>query len=415
MAGPAETWNHLPPTIRHLPHKSLQRSQHVITTSTATTVITGDPKDVASAISGPWGLANWYCGAAHSERSEGGRLYVRWTDGRHALGRWREFHPDAMEWTLLADDGVPSVASFRIAHEGPAVRVTVEGTGTRDDWPLLLENLKAFVETGRDARELRRPMMGIQFEPVTAELAAQRELPVEKGILITGLTEDGAARAAGIQTQDVLSALAGTATNDYDGLITALSRHSAGDVVEAELWRDGQRLSVPLELKSRPQRALPSSLTELMELVATQSDSLIDRLSNTVAGLTDAEAAVAPSPGEWSVKEVLAHLTIGERYGLDHLARMAGDDPPVEWPESSDRLLHLALMPEPLEATVQSLIGLLRQNRALIEAIAGQTPAQRVFHQLGTQVYYTVDHFNDHIEQIQSVAGAVKGQPTESP
>jgi S1-C subfamily serine protease len=100
----------------------------------------------------------------------------------------------------------------------------------------------------RDAEQIirtghaERPFLGITGE----------NLPDGAGALVQEVVAGGPAGRAGLRARDVIVGLDGAAIRSMDELITALSRHDAGDTVRISLTRDGVRRTATARLAARP-------------------------------------------------------------------------------------------------------------------------------------------------------------------
>ena len=69
-----------------------------------------------------------------------------------------------------------------------------------------------------------------------------------QGIQVIDVTAGSAADLAGIRTGDFILSAAGTPVNSSQDLLRVRRGLYVGDQVTMEIWRDGQRLEVTLEL-----------------------------------------------------------------------------------------------------------------------------------------------------------------------
>ena len=97
--------------------------------------------------------------------------------------------------------------------------------------------------------ELKAVWLGIRGGDVTAALAEERDLPVQQGVLVAEAVQGGPAARAGLQPEDIITALDETAVKTLGELQDALSRHQPGDTVTLSIVRAGaeQELEVQLE------------------------------------------------------------------------------------------------------------------------------------------------------------------------
>jgi serine protease Do len=62
--------------------------------------------------------------------------------------------------------------------------------------------------------EMRRAMLGVTVQPVTADIAASLKLPEIRGALVNSVQPGSAAEKAGIRRGDVILEIDGTVVND---------------------------------------------------------------------------------------------------------------------------------------------------------------------------------------------------------
>jgi hypothetical protein len=281
-------------------------------------------------------------------------------------------------------------------------------------WAVGLENLKSTLETGVDLRIARQPFMGIIPAQLDAERAAKESISVEQGIYINGTLEDTGAQAAGLVKGDVIVALGGIETPDFQELTAALQAHRAGDEVNVELVHGQERRTIKMTLGQRPQADVPESAEGLSEFVAEQYEQTNAELRAAVEGLTEKQAEQCPDQEEWSVKQVLAHLTIAERDFHHYLANLAVNG----WLDSGQG--NPGVIPGRLaavQATSPTLQDLLdryfvdeKETVALLRGLPEETMAHKArFYRIGQFMAFVPIHTRDHIEQIQGIVKAVRG------
>ena len=95
------------------------------------------------------------------------------------------------------------------------------------------------VEDLRKFGEVQRAWLGVNIATVDADLAKKYNLDKTEGVYVDGLTEDGAARSAGIKTGDVIVAVNGTKVNSNAELQEQVGKHRPGDQVAVTIRRNG--------------------------------------------------------------------------------------------------------------------------------------------------------------------------------
>ena len=110
--------------------------------------------------------------------------------------------------------------------------------------------------------KVRRGMLGVTIQSVTADLAASMNLPAARGAIVTNVTPGGPADKAGIKRGDVITAINNQPVIDNNSLRNTVASLGPGANATVTLQRNGrdQNLSVALaELPDRPRESEESS------------------------------------------------------------------------------------------------------------------------------------------------------------
>jgi len=114
--------------------------------------------------------------------------------------------------------------------------------------------------------------MGVTGFDITEELAAAINLPVDEGVLVQSVTEDGPAEKAGLTGGtaeisfggtvvavggDVIVAIDGKPVTSMSEVGSAVDERQPGDQIEVTYYRKGKRETTKVTLGSRP--ASPTS------------------------------------------------------------------------------------------------------------------------------------------------------------
>jgi uncharacterized protein YndB with AHSA1/START domain len=374
-------------------------------------------------------LREWFCDEARTQPQPGGRYEVRWSQGYRAEGRFTEMEAPqhaAITWRGSGEPGETSVR-FSVAARDGGVELSVQhsgfGPGSEWDgavaqadrgWASGLENLKSILESGIDLRLARTPFMGILYEYWNAERAAKEGIPVGRGIYVADTVEGTGARAAGLGHGDVIVAIDGVPTDDIDALQPILSARRAGDTIQMELVRGKRRETVAVTLGSRPVEELPASTEELAGRLAARIAETDSQFKAVLEGVTEEEAERAPAPGEWSVKQVLAHLSTGERDTQCYLFEMAlgGWPEGVEGNAEAANARHAAALS--VTPTVQGMVERMVAEEAETVAMLRFLPREAMAHparmrRIAQNMRYHSVHTQEHIAQIEATIQAVRG------
>jgi serine protease Do len=108
-----------------------------------------------------------------------------------------------------------------------------------------------------------RGYLGVQVQPLTADLAKQFGMKNEKGILVVDVTEGGPADKGGIKRGDVI---VGFDSKDLDNpfqLKNIVASSKPGKMVEIKVVRDGKPLILPVMITELPTETVAAPATEM--------------------------------------------------------------------------------------------------------------------------------------------------------
>ncbi|RJG46578.1 DegQ family serine endoprotease [Mesorhizobium sp. DCY119] len=88
--------------------------------------------------------------------------------------------------------------------------------------------------------------IGVQIQPVTADVANAIGLDHPTGALIAHVSDDSPASAAGLKTGDIVTALGGRDIKDPKDLSRAVADVSPGTKEDLTVWRKGSSVNVPI-------------------------------------------------------------------------------------------------------------------------------------------------------------------------
>ena len=100
--------------------------------------------------------------------------------------------------------------------------------------------VKKVYEDLKQYGEVQRGLLGVNITDVTSEIAEAENLKEIKGVYLTGVVEDGAAKAAGLAEKDVIIAINGEPVATTSDLQEKVSRYRPGDKVEVTYLRRGK-------------------------------------------------------------------------------------------------------------------------------------------------------------------------------
>jgi S1-C subfamily serine protease len=108
--------------------------------------------------------------------------------------------------------------------------------------------------------------LGVQFQVLDAQIAADKNLSVTDGALVTEVTAGSPAEIAGLQVNDVITAVDGDKVDAEHTLRDRLFAYEPGDIIKLDVLRNGESMSVEATL-AQPEMSsdrLPFNLEQLM-------------------------------------------------------------------------------------------------------------------------------------------------------
>ena len=125
--------------------------------------------------------------------------------------------------------------------------VTIEGLGFAIP---INDVLRVVYDLQQYGRVRGRAYLGVTLQNLDAEVAEIYGLP--SGPQVVTVTEGSCSEKAGLQPHDIILEFDGREINAYSDLVSALSKHRAGDTVKLKLYRAGAEIEVTLTLDERP-------------------------------------------------------------------------------------------------------------------------------------------------------------------
>jgi serine protease Do len=124
--------------------------------------------------------------------------------------------------------------------------------------------VKTVVAQLKDSGKVTRGWIGVQIQPVTAEIADSIGMKASQGALVAEPQANGPAAKAGILAGDVITAVNGTPIKDAKDLAKHIGGMAPGATVKLTVWRKGEEKAISLSLGELPKErearaALPDS------------------------------------------------------------------------------------------------------------------------------------------------------------
>ncbi|HET6819482.1 MAG TPA: trypsin-like peptidase domain-containing protein, partial [Candidatus Limnocylindria bacterium] len=137
-----------------------------------------------------------------------------------------------------------------------AVSQDAQGIG----FAIPIDVAKPIMQQAVDGKPLTRPWIGIYYQPVTKQLAQERDLPVDTGVVVDAsggqpaVFPDSPAAAAGLKAGDVITEVDGTAVSAGSDLAELMLPHQPGDTITLTVLRGSAKQEVQVKLGTLPQQ-----------------------------------------------------------------------------------------------------------------------------------------------------------------
>ena len=149
---------------------------------------------------------------------------------------------------------------------------------------LAMKVARDIIESG----EVQRGMLGIQIRSMDEELVRETGLDRIRGVYVTNVTTDGAAREAGIRPNDVILEVNNEPVNASNKLQEKVAMFRPGDSVTMSVWRGGNIMDVNAELNKavRPEPE-PQELSFDEPEIEPENDTFRPRFEGDNNGVTN--------------------------------------------------------------------------------------------------------------------------------
>lgn len=99
--------------------------------------------------------------------------------------------------------------------------------------------------------EVAYPYFGVEYAPITPDLAAQNDLPVDYGAYVTGVEPGAPADKAGIRQGDIVTAIGNDRVDAQNTFTEVLFAHQPGETVPVTIVRGSREMQVQMTLARR--------------------------------------------------------------------------------------------------------------------------------------------------------------------
>jgi hypothetical protein len=372
-------------------------------------------------------LREWLCDAAQADPRLKGRLYLWWNTGYYMCGEYIHLSPYrtiAFTWHGRGDPGDTEIM-VNLDEKDGATHVALKQTKVksrggwirfRDElqrgWVMGLENLASVLETGQDLRLVRRPLIGVNMGDYGPERAAQLGVPVIEGIRLEDVVPGMGAALAGLQKNDVIVSVSGKPTADSSELLNILRGKKVGDSIEVVYYRGSKINIASLLLSTRSLPDVPATIAALAKAVRKDYEAVYNDLVSCFKAVSEAEASRPPAPGEWSAKEILAHLIHSERDLHAWISDLVNSQERVADGFSDNVQARVAATMAAYPRNADLLSEFLHHQKETLNILAHLPEEFQAckgnYWRMGTEILQVVPHIRAHMLQLQTAIKAAQ-------
>lgn len=140
------------------------------------------------------------------------------------------------------------------------INTAVAGNAQNIGFAIPINDVKGLIEQVAKTGKFVRPYLGVQYVQLTGDIASQFNLNVQNGAFIAPSNDPTApsvlpgspAASAGLQTNDVITAVKGTKIDQAHSLTALLSQYQPGDKVSLTVLRGSKTVHINVTLGTAP-------------------------------------------------------------------------------------------------------------------------------------------------------------------
>jgi 2-alkenal reductase len=140
------------------------------------------------------------------------------------------------------------------------VNTAVAGNAQGIGFAIPVNIAKPIMQQALQGKKLSRPWIGVYYQPVTATLKQQRNLPIDYGVLVTppsgssqaAVVAGSPAEAAGVKDGDLITAVNDQRIDGNHSLDDVMTQFAPGDELTLTVLRNGQPVDLTVTLGTRP-------------------------------------------------------------------------------------------------------------------------------------------------------------------
>ena len=146
---------------------------------------------------------------------------------------------------------VVGITNAKYSSSGYSGQASIDNIGFAIPINSVREIVSSIIEKGY----ISRPYIGVSVANVSEE---SQSYGMPKGAALREVEKDGPAAAAGLQANDIITAIDGKEISSYEELAQRIAASEPGDKLELTVYRKGETLTITVTIGEKKQDALPS-------------------------------------------------------------------------------------------------------------------------------------------------------------
>ena len=145
---------------------------------------------------------------------------------------------------------VIGITNAKYSSSGMGSEAEIDNIG----FAIPINSVKRIVTSIIENGYVLKPYIGISVSPLSEETA--NIIGIKAGAVVQDVTEDAPADKAGLKSHDVIVKVGDTDINDSNDLVQVISKSDPGDVLTFHIYRQGQEITLDVEIGSKTESAL---------------------------------------------------------------------------------------------------------------------------------------------------------------
>lgn len=141
------------------------------------------------------------------------------------------------------------------------INTAIAGNAQNIGFSIPINDVKGVIQSVLTSGKLERPYLGVQYIPITADMAKQYDLGASQGVYIPpsvmvgsdAIINGGPADKAGVKEGDIITKVNNDTIDESHSLTSLLNKYAVGNKITLTIVRSGKPITVDVTLGEAPQ------------------------------------------------------------------------------------------------------------------------------------------------------------------